>query len=162
VALALPGSALAAPPPNDNFASAQQITGDTGSVTGTTTEATFQPGEPDPLDGGSSVWYVWTAPSSGWATVHTCGSSLDTRLALYTGSQLYALTLVGDDDQGCGDQSRVSWEAVAGTVYHISVDGFFGDEGDFTLTWNRNPPPPSPTADPTISGAPVDLFTLTG
>ena len=47
----------------------------------------------------------------------------------------------GSDD-ACGLQSRVSWEAVAGTVYRISVDGFYGEQGNFTPTWNRNPPPP--------------------
>jgi PASTA domain len=161
-ALSVPASAFASPPANDNFANAQQLSGDTGSVAGTTREATFQPGEPDPVGGGSSVWYRWTAPSSGWATVHTCGGSLDTVLAVYTGSQVSALTLIGASDDACGMQSRVSWQAVAGTVYQIAVDGYFGDWGDFTLTWNRNPPPPVSTTDPTITGTPMDLLALTG
>ena len=61
--------ALAAPP-NDNFASAQSLFGTSASVTGTTVEATLEPGEPPHYAGNSSVWYSWTRPRT-WC----CGST---------------------------------------------------------------------------------------
>src|SRR4029453_13648523 len=59
-------------PANDDFANAEAISGESGSVAGTTVGASRQPGEPDYLE--ASVWYRWTAPSNGWATFELCGS----------------------------------------------------------------------------------------
>src|SRR5437763_12486217 len=87
VVLTLASPALAAPPDNDAFASAHAISGPSGSVTGSNVDATAEPGEPDHGNtGGASVWYAWTAPSSGAVTFTTAGSSFDTLLAAYTGS----------------------------------------------------------------------------
>src|SRR5688572_25627008 len=88
-----PPPALA--PPNDNFASAQAITGCTGSTTGANFSATSELGEPthDPPDASSlspirSAWYQWQPSSSGTTTITTAGSDFDTVLAVYTGSSL--------------------------------------------------------------------------
>jgi len=64
---AFAGSAPAAAPANDRFASAQPISGETGSVSGNNTEATAEPGEPSHTgwDAAYSVWYRWTAPTTG-------------------------------------------------------------------------------------------------
>jgi PASTA domain len=158
-ALVVPATALASPPVNDNFANAQVVSGDTGTVAGTTVDATFEAGEPEhAYDGsGASVWYRWTAPSSGWATFGACNSNFDTVLAVYTGSTVNTLASVSGDWGWCS----VRWEAVAGAEYRIAVDGYY-DRGDFTLAWNRTPPPPYWTDAPTVSGAAVDGSTLTG
>jgi hypothetical protein len=60
-------------PPNDDFADAQPLSGDTGSVSGTTIGASTEDQEPAHAgDGWNSVWFEWTAPSSGPASFETC------------------------------------------------------------------------------------------
>jgi PASTA domain len=152
-------------PPNDDFADAVSLTGDAGSVSGTTIGASEEQGEPVHYgDGYSSVWYFWTAPSSGWATFETCGTAFDTVLTAYTGSGFDDLELVAGNDEGCAPASRVVFEATAGIEYRIAVAGYEGATGDFTLAWNRNPPPldpPSPEESPRISGLAREGDTLT-
>lgn len=117
-------------PANDNFVDAQIISGYSGSVTGSNVGATKEPCEPNHyynIPGGASVWYRWTAPASGNATFDTFGSDFDTILAVYTGDNLCNLAHVAsNDDWGGGWQSQVIFYAVAGTTYHIAVDGYGG------------------------------------
>jgi hypothetical protein len=136
-------------PANDNFVSAQAISGCTGSVTGTNVAATHEPGEPDHLpapDGGThSVWYAWQAPASVSVTIDTLGSGYDTALAVYTGTAVSNLGLIArndDIDPGNVQASTVTFSAVAGTIYKIAVDGFAdgdgGDVGPIKLNWNQS------------------------
>jgi PASTA domain len=154
-------------PPNDDFADAAGLTGETGSTSGTNVGASTEDAEPEHYFGIGypSVWFSWTAPSSGWATFETCGSGFDTVLAAYVGSTLGELTEVAsNDDAVCWPGSRITFEAAAGTVYLIAVAGFDGEVGEFTLTWNRNAPPPEPpyaVRSPAITGNPVEGQTLT-
>ena len=128
---------------NDSFADSLVLAGATGSVTGTNAGATKEPGEPVHAGnaGGASVWYRWTAPSTGLATFKTCSSNFDTMLAAYTGSSVGALTQVASNDDswfGCSlfaTQSRVQFLAVAGTTYRVAVDGLDGATGTIVLEW---------------------------
>lgn len=147
------------PPPapaNDNFASAQVVTGCSGSVTGTNVSATkenFEPAHsPDGDGGGGSVWYQWQPTTSGVVTIDTSGSNYDTVLAVYTGSSVGGLTVVlqtdgtparSDDVQlGVILHSTVTFNAVAGTVYRIAVDGYDEDaggaRGNIKLNWSQS------------------------
>lgn len=127
-------------PANDNFANAQVISGSSGTTTGSNVGATKESGEPNHAGnaGGASVWYRWTAPSSGTATIDTIGSNFDTLLAVYTGSAVNSLTLIAsNDDIGGGNvQSRVTFTATSGTTYQIAVDGYGGATGNITLNWS--------------------------
>jgi hypothetical protein len=119
------------PPPNDNFALAQSVPGAGGQVrrmfTGT---ATTQPGEPTAnfCDGatrptGNTVWYSYQ-PGSRPVTISTFGSDFDTVLAVYTGSAVGNLALIGcDDNSGNTPQSQVSFQGAAGTTYYVQVGG---------------------------------------
>lgn len=122
---------------NDNFAAGQVISGSAGSVPGSSTGATKEAGEPAHAGnaGGRSIWYYWTAPSSGGVAIDTAGSSFDTLLGVYTGSSVGALTLIASNDDFGGLTSSVSFAAVAGTVYRIAVDGFNGTAGSVVLNW---------------------------
>jgi Ca2+-binding RTX toxin-like protein len=129
--------ALAAPA-NDNFADAQVAnTGDTNPTPGSNVDATKELGEPAHAgkDGGASVWYRWTAPATGEATVDTCDSTFDTLLGVYTGESVDGLTEVGTSDDNCivGFGSFVVFQAQEGQVYRIAVDGFDGEIGAFDL-----------------------------
>lgn len=126
-------------PLNDNFANRITISGSTVSVTGSNVGATKEAGEPAKLAGnagGKSVWWTWTAPTSGKVTLDTHGSSFDTLLGVYTGTSLSSLTLIGandDDPAGGTTTSRLVFNAVAGTTYHIQVDGYGGASGSIKL-----------------------------
>ena len=118
---------------NDNFANGAFLTGTVIATTGSTVNATKEAGEPNHAGnaGGHSIWYTWTAPTSGLVSVNTHGSSFDTLLAVYKGNSVSALTLVAanDDTSNFDRTSAVSFNAVAGTTYHIAVDGYNGAQG---------------------------------
>src|SRR5439155_3299980 len=91
--------------------------------------ATSEPDEPKHAGktGGSSVWMSWTAPGSGIATFSTLGSTFDTLLAVYTGTNLSSLQHEASDDDRAGyANSRVVFNAVAGVQYAIAIDGLAG------------------------------------
>src|SRR6266849_5206231 len=77
-------------PPNDVFANRITLSGATIMITASNFGATIEPGEPQHAGelGGSSVWWTWTAPSTGTFAISTAGSSFDTLLAVYLGSSL--------------------------------------------------------------------------
>ncbi len=129
---------------NDRFSNAQVITGSTGSTTGSNTSASKEQGEPDHAGnpGGSSIWYRWTAPTTGPYSFNTFGSPFDTLLAVYTGSSVGALTVVAtNDDYGIALTSEVGFTATAGTTYSIAVDGYDNETGMVTLSWLAEVPP---------------------
>ena len=141
------------------------------SVPGTNLRATVETGEPFHAGNkAASVWYRWTAPSSGTATVHTCTSSFDTVLAAYTGTAVNSLTgVASNDDDGCSPNSlgsRIQFSAVSGTTYRFAVDGFSGATGTFTLALSLPGAPAAPTVtglNPTSgSTAGGNQVTLTG
>jgi subtilisin family serine protease len=124
---------------NDGFSNRYPIltgTQDFGSNVG----ATKVGGEPrhGNNDGGRSVWWTWTAPSSGRVTVSTSGSDFDTLLGVYTGSSVTALRpIAGNDDYlSPGGPSHVFFNSVAGMTYQIAVDGYSGASGNISLALN--------------------------
>ena len=126
-------------PPNDMFANAQVITGNTGTITATNTGATKQTGEPNHAGnaGGGSIWYAWTPAVGGSVTIDTLGSTFDTIMGVYTGTAVNALTTVAsNDDIASGNTaSRVTFTVAAGTTYRIAIDGYNGLRGNVTLNW---------------------------
>lgn len=149
----LPARAAVGPetaPANDAFSAAQVISGSTGSVAGTNVDATKEAGEPDHAGdtGGASVWFTWTAPATATIGFDTCTSTdFDTLLAVYSGSEANGLVPIASSDEACGSQSRLRFDAVAGTTYRVAIDGYnlYGQvaAGSFTLTWGPPPPPPA-------------------
>lgn len=116
-------------PANNQFANAQVLSGNPTQATGTNAGADKEPGEPIHAgnSGGASVWYRWTSGSTGLATITTVNSDFDTLLAVYTGSSVNGLSeIAANDDVDNGRQSRVQFNAVAGTTYRIAVDGYSG------------------------------------
>ncbi|MDP9136092.1 MAG: hypothetical protein M3N56_14835 [Actinomycetota bacterium] len=135
-------------PSNAAFANPQVLEGARGAIRGTNVHASKEEKEPQHAEngGGRSVWYEWTAPSSGPATIATEGSSFDTLLAVYTGDDLDALERVGEsDDVATGVlTSQVDFDATEGTVYRIAVDGYrdrdgLVADGAIVLSWESPP-----------------------
>jgi hypothetical protein len=136
-------------PFNDNFADRFVITGNSNTLAGSVLEGSREAGEPFHAgnEGGRSTWWAWTASSSGIVTIDTYGSSFDTGLAVYEGSQVNALTLVAENDDmvsGRNNNSYVKFEAIAGKQYQIAIDAFKknGPHGNIILNLRKPPAPP--------------------
>ncbi|MBX9608115.1 MAG: S8 family serine peptidase [Gammaproteobacteria bacterium] len=120
--------------PNDDFASRATLDG--ARVTGSNIGATGEPHEPNhgllaaPL---ASVWWEWTAPTSGFVSFDTAGSNFDTVLGIYSGDRLDSLRLLGFSDDANGRTSHVGLGVVAGQRYQVVVDGYAGSQGDIVL-----------------------------
>lgn len=161
------------PPPNDNFANAQILSGSSGTATTTNTAATKESGEPnhDNNLGGKSIWFQWTAPANGAWTFRTAGSSFDTIMALYTGSTLTNLTLVAaNDDSSTGITSSITVLATNGTIYRLVVDGYNFDDANFSsassgianLSWSLAAGVPVISSITPTNGVPGTAVTIRG
>lgn len=143
-AAASPAAALAAMPPNDDFANAADLgSGLNASASGSNLWATAEAGEPAGISSPAlaSVWYRWTAPQSGVVSVRTCGSNFDTTLAVYVGPGFGALRPIAANDDRCGAGSALRFFAVAGTTYSIAVDGHRGVQRSIELKLRSLIPP---------------------
>ncbi len=154
---------------NDTFANATPLSILTATAVGSTVAATAEPGEPNHagVSGPShSVWCRWQATTSGTTSFDTTGSDFDTVVAVYTGSSVGGLTLIAANDNisPTTRQSRVRFNAVAGTTYTVSVDGAHGAAGDYVLTWSQAPPTQTimaavlPTSRSVATGTPATAF----
>jgi hypothetical protein len=155
------------PGTNDHFASCFPLAGAAGNIRDYNIYTTAEPGEPAHAGNPAfrSLWYCWTAPTTGLMSVDTANSVLDTVLAVYTGNSLANLSLVAsNDDQPPLNTSRVTFHAVSNTTYRIAVDGWRGFLGMVLLRWG---PPVAMRAEDDggalrlwISGAPGDRYAI--
>jgi len=114
-------------PPNDHFSAAVLMPGFPATESGTTLGATTEPYEPGSTV--ASVWYRWTAPSNVTAAVEIA-PAWGGELRVYSGTALSNLVLVAGDVA----TSIVAFLAEAGRDYYFSVDDYYGNPGDFTVT----------------------------
>jgi hypothetical protein len=165
-------------PANDNFANAITISGASGTQVGTNAGASLQTNEPEGdffffggcnyndtdsnQPAGKTVWYNWTAPSSGNFSFDTLSSAIptfNTAIAAYTGSAVGTLTQVAcnDDYSPSTLLSRMVINATGGQLYRIQVDGADDQtnptSGTFTLKWAATPANDNFANAATISGA---------
>jgi hypothetical protein len=89
-------------------------------------------------------WFTYTADQTGQITAQTCGSSYDTEIAVYAGTNCgtlqSAILACNDDAETCGSNSRqslVQWVAQPGQTFLIRVGGFNNQSGAGTLTLSR-------------------------
>jgi hypothetical protein len=125
-------------PTNDDFAKRMVLAADELPVaSGTTVLATYEPGEPAPSGGpAGSVWYEWTAPSTGWTRIEVSDSC---RLGLFTGSDVAALA-----EEGRNVGGQLVFLAMEGTAYQIAIysPASFGGTS-FELRLAHPEPPPT-------------------
>jgi YD repeat-containing protein len=108
-----------------------------------------------------SVWWSWTPAVSGTMVIQTAGSTFDTVLAVYRGTEFASLiSVVSNDDVASNTKtSRVSFSAAAGTTYHIVVDGHDSNaRGKITLIVT----PPASFSQSNSFGVPAWLKVSTG
>lgn len=149
----------------DNFADAIVLVGASGSYgRGIIDDLTVEDGEPTGSNIGNGIhqtcWFKWVAPADGTATFDTRGSlatdgnggpdippddpalpSLDTTLAVWTGTELGDLVEVesnDDDDSGdWGYNSLATFAATSGETYWIQIGTY--DEpytGTLVVNWS--------------------------
>lgn len=113
-------------PINDDFAQSLPLQGYRWEATGYTSQATKEKSEPN--NGLASVWWQWTAPSSGHMQIEAqlgeSGSALRQRTILvYTGSTVSKLTRIPwtSTVDNPGSSQYFNFNAVGGTTYHIVV-----------------------------------------
>ncbi|MGC9451915.1 MAG: S8 family serine peptidase [Oceanipulchritudo sp.] len=139
-------------PANDNLRAAEALTGNFCQRMVVNIGASEEPGEPDhapPVEGlnydpgGTSIWYKWTPDptQSGRTVASTFGTGFGTTVAVYEGpaeNPSYAqLTLVTanthrGDNNGWG---QAAWNAVAGKIYYIVLDGDYGQTGQMAFSF---------------------------
>lgn len=126
-------------PASPDFALRGVFTGLSGRAAGDNSAGKRVPGEPLHFGrrGGRTAWATYRAPATGILTLDTRGSSFDTLLAVYVGTDVTQLVPVaGDDDNGGFYRSRVRFRVVAGQDYQVAVDGRARDAGPFQLNWS--------------------------
>ena len=122
-------------PPNDDCANALVLMLDQPTVFDNSTASTD--GFPSVVcsffgqaDIKKDLWYDFTPNTDGTFQVSLCGSSFDTKLAVYEGCACLppGNPIVCNDDF-CDTQSRVTFDGVAGQCYKIRAGSFPGDPG---------------------------------
>ena len=130
---------------NDSFAKAKEISGLSGSTAGSNVGATTESGEPllkYRSQVGKTVWWKWTAPSSGRASFSTVGSSFDTVMGVYEGSYLGSLSAVCEDDDGGGNRtSSCAFDCRGNNTYYIAIGGYDSESGTVKLNWSVSTTP---------------------
>ena len=143
------GGLLAAPPANDNLASAPILHfSGTAAEASTTVEATMEGSEPFPTGYSAAnyqgtVWWSWTPnilnPSGAWYELETTGSTADTVLSLWTGANFsspLSLVHVNNNNPAIpadGTNSRIRFFAPFNTTYRIAVASATATRGTVML-----------------------------
>jgi len=122
------------PPANDDCANAEPIVG-AGTFLFDCTYATTD-GQPEVgCTSGSGqidhdVWFRWTSPWDGAATVTTCNlASFDTQMAVYPWNGCPVGPSLVCNDDSCGLRSRLVFLAVAGQEYAVRVGSWATSPG---------------------------------
>ena len=131
--------------------------------------ASMDGADPMPSCGNGSqqktVWYRFTAPSSGTLVADTLGSNYDTILSVYTGAcgNFTPVSNGCNDDAPGSSQSQVSFAAAGGTTYFFMVSAYTGNGGNlvFHLTFQGVPVTGSQTPAQTGTSTPTRTRTFT-
>jgi hypothetical protein len=137
---------MAPPPPSpDDCTAAQVIAGpgpfafsDIGSTTGTQGQSESACNFYGLTGIDSDVWFTWTAPASGSATLSLCSGTggMDSKVAIYNGAGCPTSAAIACNDDSCGLTSQVVWCSTNAQSYTIQLGTFPGatqGSGSFTI-----------------------------
>jgi len=132
---------VSAAPSNDNFADATPINSLPFSINADNSGATAESGESNPCGSGfnpSSVWFSYTPSATISITARVNYYNFPTVLAVYTGSSLGDLGLVG-----CSQYyNNTTFQAQAGTTYFFQLSGYYDYyQGIIPFSLVVTPPP---------------------
>jgi VCBS repeat-containing protein len=117
---------IATPPPNDDFSSATVVPAIPFTVSQDATNATVAPDDPITCYGNNqTVWFAYTPQSSMRLEANTFGTGYDTTLAVFTGTRGALSEIACNEDAGGTVNSRVRFDAVAGTTYYFRVSSLY-------------------------------------
>jgi hypothetical protein len=140
------------PPPNDDFNNATVIPSMPFTVSQDVTNATTAPDDPFCVGRTQTVWFSFTPTVNMRLEANTFGSNYDTTLSVYTGTRGSLTQLACNDDSNSTVQSRVRFDAVAGTTYFFMVSSFsFFPVSSANLTFNLVPAPPPLAISPSVT-----------
>jgi len=127
----------------DPFALRTEVTGLTGTLTGSNVGATIE--EDEPRHGGKSpgksMWLTFVSPATGLMSLEVEGQDFDVLLGVYRlkAGQPAALRnlerVARNDDEGNDGSASVKFGVKAGERYEIAVDGFARSSGTFEVRW---------------------------
>ena len=140
------------PPPNDDFNSPTVIPSMPFTVSQDVTNATTALDDPFCVGRTQTVWFSFTPTINMRLEANTFGSNYDTTLSVYTGARGALTQLACNDDSNGSVQSRVRFDAVAGTTYFFMVSSFsFFPVSSANLTFNLVPAPPPLAIAPSVT-----------
>ena len=115
-------------PPNDDWFDADSV-GNVSNLSFDTTHATID-GPDDNM--GPNIWFCYTAKQTCSVTVSLCGSDFDTKLSIYEGCGTFPNweNSIDYNDDFCGRQSLVTFEAIKDHDYLIEVGGYDDHTGE--------------------------------
>jgi len=128
-------------PFNDSFSRRAKLVGENIRVRASNKGATRQSGEPSSSHN-ATLWWSWKAPATTQVEFTTEGSSYNTHLAVYTGSSLSKLKLIGSNNNASSSTktSRLVLKVKKGTTYQISVGSRSSSTGYTALRIGSVPP----------------------
>ena len=143
-------SVIVPPPPNDDFNNATVVPSIPFSVTQDVSAATVAPDDPFCFGRSQTVWFAFTPGVNIRLEANTFGSNYDTTLSVYTGTRGALTQIACNDDSNNTVQSRVRFDAVAGTTYYFMVSSLF-PVPSASLTFNLLQGPPPLSIAPSIT-----------
>jgi hypothetical protein len=102
----------------------------TGLTNGATNDGSASCGS---SESSPDVWYVYRPATDGELTISLYGSAYDTVLSVHTGCPGDVGNQVACDDDYWGQQSQVTFDVTAGTLYRIRIAGHGGATGLFVM-----------------------------
>ncbi len=122
---------------NDHFAQALSLAGAEVIFGGANYNATREPGEPARSIGQAAVeatlWWKWTATSSGLATISAAPGSFKPFVEVFQGHNLASLETLFGNTIYLGVPATFSFEVSTGQEYYLSVGGAGSARGEFEL-----------------------------
>ncbi len=147
-------SVIPPPPPNDDFNTPTVIPSMPFTTSQNVANATTAFDDPFCVGRTQTVWFAFTPTQNLRIEANTFGSNYDTTLSVYTGPRGSLTQLACNDDSGSSQgflQSRIRFDAVAGTTYYFMVSSFsFFPVSNPNLVFNLVPAPPPLIIAPSV------------
>ncbi|HNU55961.1 MAG TPA: hypothetical protein PKN30_05160, partial [Flavobacteriales bacterium] len=126
-----------APPANDLCENAIPVSCNSvtnaSTVNATTTGAPAGSCDTYTMNTAGGIWYTLQG-FDGTMTIDLSGSSYDTRLAVYSGTCGSFSCVAGDDDDGAGTTSLVSFTGSSAITYYVYVTGYLTNTGSVVMS----------------------------